>query len=452
MTTDVVIRAHVPDRAAEDDGRSPTSVLAALASRRRGSSPRGTRRMRVLCTALGSPQLVLPTIHVVGTDGKTSVVRIVAALLEALGIRTGETTSPHLQDVRERIRIGGRPIVDAALARATARLEEALAAVDREAGEPATFFEAVTATALRAFADAAVDVAVVEAGIGGARDATGVVQGRVAVVTPVSSDHPELGADLAQVATEKGGVVGPGTTLVSAAQPPEVADALARVAAGRGAVLLRAGHDFGVLTRRPVAGGQHVGLRGLSGSRLRATLPLRGAHQAANAATALAAVQAFLGTTELDPALLRAGFAAVEVPGRVEVIRRADVADVVLDGAHDAAAVRALVAAVRESPPLGGCAVVLGVGGGRDATEMVQALHELTPTFVVTSARSPTAMPTQPLAACVRAAGAEAVAVPDVGDAVHEASRQVPPDGLVVVTGSLHLVGDARTALGGRPS
>ncbi len=422
--------------------------LAALTARRRGASPRGTRRMRVLCTEVGSPQLVVPAVHVVGTNGKTSVARIVTSLLVALGVRGGETTSPHLQDVRERIRIGGSPIDPDALDAACAPLQRALTAVDEQVGEPATFFEAVTATALRAFADAGVDVAVIEAGIGGAGDATAVVQGRVTVVTPIGLDHPELGRTLPEVAFEKASVVEPGGILVTAAQDPAAAHVVARVAAGRGATLLRAGHDFGVLTRRPSPAGQLVGLRGLDGRAIRLTLPLRGAHQAANAAVALASVQALLGTSDLDPTRLRHGFASVQVPGRVEMVRRDGAADVVLDGAHDVPAMRALVAALGEGGSNRRVVVVVGVGGRRDPRPLIDTLRELTDSFVVTAAvSSPEAVPAHELVASVRAHGAEAIVARDPAAAMDEATRRAAAEDLIVVTGSLHLVGDVRSVL-----
>lgn len=421
--------------------------LAALASRRRGTAPRGQHRMQVLCAGLGSPQLTLPAIHIVGTDGKSSVARIVTALLEAVGIATGETTSPHLTQLRERIRIHGRLITDEALARVSVRLTAALAEVDRRVGEPATFFEAVTATALAAFVDAGVEVAVVEAGIGGAGDATRVVRGRVTVVTPVSDDHPELGTTTAEIAREKAAVVTPGGVMVSSAQLPEVEAVLARVAAAHGARHLRAGHDFGVLARQPVTGGQRVALRGLDGAVVEAVLPLRGAHQAANAATALAAVQACLGTTDLDPAALGAGLATVTAPGRVELVPRAGVADVVIDGAHDVSAVRALVATLRELGPVGTCIAVLGVGAGRDPRPLARLLGEFCPVLVATEARAPSATRAEIVADLVRGEVGEVVVTPAVTEAIAAASARVPADGLVVVAGSLHLAGEARDAL-----
>lgn len=424
------------------------TALAALGARRRAAAPRGDDRARALCEALDSPHLAVPAIHVAGTDGKTSVVRIVAALLAALGVRAGDTTSPHLQDVRERIRVAGRPLADARLTAACAPLPAALTEAERRVGEPPTFFDAVTAVALWALADAAVEVAVVEAGIGGAGDATNVVQGRVAVLTPIGLDHPELGTSHAEVAAEKAGIIQPGGVVVVGAQVPAAATAIARAAGARGATLPQAGRDFGVRARRATADGQVVDLCGLRGSRLRAWLPLLGAHQAANAATALAAVQAFLATTRLPVHRLRRGFAAARVPGRVELVRRPGTATVVLDGAHDPLAVRALLATLRELAHPGPRVVVLGVSGGRDPVALAAPLRELGALVVTTAASAPGATPAERLARRLWCGGVAALPVPGPGRAVEEATRLAGARGLVVVTGSLHLVGEARTALG----
>lgn len=404
--------------------------------------------MRALCHELGEPQDTLRTVHVAGTDGKTSTVRIIASLLDALGVACGETTSPHLEDVTERIRIGGRAVPRAALLGYLPGLEAAIERAEADVGERITFFESITGMALRVFADRAVDAAVVEAGIGGTGDASNVVHADVRVLTRVGLDHAELGATLSEVATEKAGIVESGGTLIVGAQTAEAWRAIERVIADRGATLLRAGHDFGVLTRRPAPGGQAVGLRGLRGSSVRGRLPLPGAHQAANAAVALAAVQCFLGTTDLDPARLRAGLAAVRVPGRIEVTRRDGTPPVVLDGAHDRLAVRALTTTLRESLRPRTATVVLGLSGGRDPRPLLEELAVLEPRFVVTRSASPTAMPAQELAGQVRRWGAQATVAEEPADALEAAAAMTPPGGLVVVTGSLHLVGDARRALG----
>lgn len=431
---------HVPELEAFDR-------LDALMHRRRGAAPRGAHRMRALCHELGEPQRELATIHVVGTDGKTSIVRIVASLLTALGLRCGETTSPHLQDVTERVRVGGHEVTREQLLAGLDQLEPAIERAERALGEPITFFETITALALRRFADGPVDAAIVEAGIGGTGDATNVLDSRVTVLSLVGHDHAELGDTLAEVAAEKAGIVVPGGYLIAAAQRPEVTATIERVVAERGARLLLAGRDLGVLTRRPTPGGQHVGLRGLDGSYLRGRLPLAGAHQAANAAVALVAVQSFLGTTDLDPEKLRAGLAAVRVPGRVEVVRSPSAPPIVLDGAHDREATRALVAAIRGTFGPSGVTIVLGISGGRDPAPLLDELAALDPQVIVTRASSPTSTPVDDLLGRVRAAGFEATGASDPIAALREAQRRTSADGCLVVTGSLHLAGEVRGLL-----
>ncbi len=422
-------------------------ALDRLMYRRRGRAPRGSHRMQVLCEELGDPQRQLRSIHVVGTDGKTSTVRLIASLLHALGYRTGETTSPHLQDVTERIHVARRQVDREALLGDLDEVTPALFRAERRLGEPVSFFEAITGLALRRFVTDAVGAAVVEAGIGGAGDATNVLGAPVVVLSLIGHDHRELGETLEEVAAEKAGVVTPGATVVTAPQRPEVLAVLEEVVAQRGGRLLGAGRDLGVLTRRAIPGGQDVGLRGLDGSVVRGRLPLAGAHQAANAAVALAAVQAFTGTTDLDPARLRAGLAAVRVPGRVEVVRRGTMLPVVLDGAHDREAARALTRAVTEALAPRQVTVVLGTSGGRDPGPLLAELAPLAPRVVVTQATSPGARPVAELVREVRRAGLVATVSSDPQVALAAADRLTGPGGTVVVTGSLHLVGEVRSLL-----
>lgn len=451
MSAELVRLPPPSGTAATSDGAvhalAPLDRLDALMHRRRGAAPRGTHRMRALCHELGDPQRGLPTIHVVGTDGKTSIVRIAASLLTALGWRCGETTSPHLQEVTERIRLDGDELPRTELLAGLDRLGPAMDRAERTVGEQVTFFEAITALALRRFADDPVDAALVEAGIGGIGDATNVVDSSVAVLALVGHDHAELGDTLEEVAAEKSGVVPLGGSLISAAQRPEVVATIERVVAERGGRLLLAGRDLGVRSRRPAPGGQEVGLCGLDGSYVRGWLPLAGSHQAANAALALAAVQRFLGTTDLDPVRLRAGLAAVRVPGRVEVVHPVVGPQIVLDGAHDREAARALVAAVRGSLRPSSVTVVLGVSGGRDPAPLLAELAVLDPQVVVTRASSPTSMPVADLLRRVRAAGFHATAACDPRLALLTARQLTPSEGCLVVSGSLHLAGEVRGVL-----
>jgi dihydrofolate synthase / folylpolyglutamate synthase len=424
------------------------SPLAPFAQRRRGGAARGSHRAQALCAALGDPQLAQPAVHVVGTNGKTSVVKITAALLTALGVRVGDTTSPHLHHLDERIRLDGRALPPARLAALAALLPDAVARAEHRLGETVTFFDVVTAAALRAFADAAVDVAVVEAGIGGAGDATGLLTPAVTVCTPIGLDHPQLGATPAEVAAEKTGALAPDATLLSSAQVPAAAEVLTRRAVERGARLRLAGRDFGVVRRRPVGTGQLLELRGLGESTVRARLPLAGAHQADNAALALATVQSLLGTRDLDPERLRAGFAVAHVPGRLEIVARPDGSpQVVLDGAHDPEATTALATTLAHRMPGPRTIVVLGVSGGRDPARVLAPLAGMAAGVVVTAAETPGARRPDEVAATLRAAGHRVELAPGVEAALAMATRRAGPEGVVIVTGSLHLVARARGLL-----
>ena len=420
---------------------SDADLLDTLVHRRRGRAPRGTHRMAALCHALGDPQAHLRIARVAGTGGKTSIVRIMSSLFTALGVVCGETTSPHLQHASERIRLDGHTVRPELVAARWRDLQDAIAMAEAQTGESVTFFEAITGLALRLFADRQVELAVVEAGIGGITDATGALPSGVVVLSRVGYDHPELGADLAQVAREKAGIVAPGGVLVCAAQEPSAAVVIEGVVADRDATLLRAGRDFGVDTRRLVPGGQLVGLRGLDGSGIRGFLPLRGAHQAANAAVALAAVQSLLGTTDLDPVRIRAGLAAVNVPGRIEVVGRRDAADVILDGAHDTDAMEALAGCLAENVPARPITVVFGVSGRRSPEPLLERLRGLDARLIVTATGTPQAMPVEELQRRAQLGGSGALPAPDPVTALASATALTPAGGVIVVTGSLHLVG-----------
>jgi dihydrofolate synthase / folylpolyglutamate synthase len=416
-----------------------TPTLADLATRRRGSSPRGPHRFEALCARLDNPRTRLDPVHVVGTDGKTSVTRLLSSMLVAADVRVGETTSPHLEHVRERIRLDGRPLPDARLEAVAARLTRPIAEVDR-LGEPVTFFEAVTAAALVAFAEAEVDVAIVEAGIGGSGDATGRLAARTVVLTTVGADHPELGASLAEIAREKAGVVAPGGTLVSAPQTAEVRDAVRDVARQRGARLLWAGEDFDVAARRTTSDGQWVELRAPDGARVQARLGVHGAHQAVNAAVALAALHAHLGGLP-DPRRLRAGLEVVRIPGRLEIVERPGRALLVLDGAHDATAARALDAALREVAGDRRRVLVAGVGGGRDPLAVLAPLLRAGTRVIATTVDPSSVSTLGPLVQRLEAADVPVTAVAPPSAALATAELEADEDTVVVVTGSLYLVG-----------
>lgn len=410
-------------------------------------------RITDLVDVLGSPQKSYPAIHITGTNGKTSTTRMVDALLRGFGLRPGRYTSPHLTTVRERIAIDGEPLSEEAFARAYDEIAPYLDLVDERHPLRVTYFETLTAMAYAAFADAPVDAAVVEVGMGGAWDATNVIAAGTCVITPVSLDHRELGDTVAQVATEKAGIVHAGAHVVSGVQELAAAEVLVRRAAEVGAELAVEGVQFGVSSRSVALGGQLLTIEGLGGTYDDVFLPLHGGHQASNAACALVAVESFLGggSRPLDVDAVRAGFALADSPGRLEVVRRSPT--VLLDGAHNPAGVASLVSALGESFAFGRVVGVLGVLGDKDVRAMLGLLEPVLTDVVVTSNHSPRAMPADALASlAVEVFGADRVvvepALPDAIDAAVALADDMAGEGAaVVVTGSLYTVGEARALL-----
>jgi len=420
------------------------------------------QRISALVDLLGSPQRAYPSVHVTGTNGKTSTARMVDALLRAFGVRVGRYTSPHLDSVTERIAVDGEPVSAETFAAAYddvapfADLLDARAAA--EGGDPVTYFELTTAMAFAAFADTPVDVAVVEVGLGGRWDATNVVHAPVVAVGPVALDHTDLlGATVAEIAAEKAGVVHPGATVVTAVQPPEVAEVLLRRVAEVDASVAREGLEFGVVDRRVAVGGQVLTLQGLGGVYGGLYLPLHGAHQAQNAALALAAVEAFLGGGEdrqIDPEAVREGFASVTSPGRLERVRSSPA--ILLDAAHNPAGMAATARAVADEFAFSRLVAVLAVLADKDVRGMVEALEPVADAVVVTANSSPRALPVDDLAAvAVDVLGPDRVDVsPRLDDALEaavaiaEEDEGSPLGGQgVLVTGSVVTVADARRLL-----
>lgn len=437
-----------------DDGAGvPARVEAALTARQPTRMVPDLERMRRLMDLLGSPQRAYPSIHVTGTNGKTSTARMVDALLGELGLRTGRYTSPHLESVTERICIDGQPLSGEAFARAYDDVAPYAGLVDAHVGEAVTYFELLTAMAFAAFADAPVDVAVLEVGMGGEWDATNVVHAPVVVVTPIALDHPELGATVADKAREKAGIVHPGALVLLAHQPLEAAQVLLGRAADVGATVAREGLEFGVRTRRVAVGGQQLSLRGLTGGYDDVFLPLHGAHQAQNAALALAAVEAFVGggRQELDGEVVRAAFARVTSPGRLEVVRSSPT--VLLDAAHNPAGAGALAAALSEAFAFTRLVGVVAMLADKDVRGVLEALEPVLAEVVITQSDSPRALSADALAAvAVEVFGADRVEVaPRLDDAIEAAVSLAEEEGLggtgVLVTGSVVTVGAARRLL-----
>ena len=412
-------------------------------------------RITMLVDLLGSPQRSYPSIHLTGTNGKTSTARMVDALLQGFGLRPGRYTSPHLDSVTERITVDGVPLSDDRFAEVYDELAPYLEMVDARSAHRVTFFEVLTAMAFAAFADAPVDVAVLEVGLGGAWDATNVVQASTCVILPVALDHvPLLGNTLAEVATEKAGIIHEGATVVLAQQPPEAAEVLLRRCAEVGATVAREGLEFGVVERRTAVGGQLLDLQGLAGRYDELFLPLHGAHQAANAAAALAAVEAFLGGGQgaLDVELVRDGFARVSSPGRLEVARTNPT--VLLDAAHNPAGMTATVAALADSFAFTHLVAVIAVLADKDVRAMLEVLEPAVAAVVVTQNSSPRALSADALfETATDVFGEDRVRVEDRLDdaldtAVALAEEEASYGGAgVLVTGSVVTVAEARTLL-----
>ena len=406
-------------------------------------------RILAFTELLGEPQRSFRAVHLTGTNGKTSTSRMIETLLRALDLRTGRFTSPHLERMSERISVDGEPLDDEAFVRAFNDVAAYTHLVDAEQEHPLSFFETIVGMAYAAFADAPVDVAVVEVGMGGAWDATNVVDADVAVVLPIAVDHEKyLGSDAATIAVEKAGIIKPGSVAVLAEQTPEVAAVLLERAAEVGATVAREGVEFGVISRTPAVGGQMVSLQGLRGAYDDVFLPLYGAHQAQNAAVALAAVESF-GTGTLDEDLVRAAFAEVTSPGRLEVVRRSPT--VVLDAAHNPHGAEALGEALEDSFSFSPLVGVMGVMEDKDHTGLLAALEPHLAYVVCTQNSTPRSMSAAALGrAATEIFGEDRVSVvPDLAEA-GEAIDVSIGSGAVLVTGSVVTVGEARAMLKGR--
>jgi dihydrofolate synthase/folylpolyglutamate synthase len=413
-------------------------------------------RIRDLTDLLGSPQHAYPSIHVTGTNGKTSTVRMIDSLLRAFGLKTGRTISPHLESMRERIALDGEPLTEEQFAAVYAEVAPYAELVDGKHPDHVTFYEMLVAMAFAAFADAPVDVAVVEVGMGGTWDASNVIDGAVAVVMPIGLDHTEwLGDTIELIAGEKAGIIKPGSTLVMAHQPLEAAEVLLARAVEVGATVAREGLEYGVRERRQAVGGQVLTLEGLGGTYDEIFLQLQGPHQAANAATALAAVEAFLGAGakgQLDLDTVRAGFAESDSPGRLEVVRRNPT--VLLDGAHNPAGAEALATAVADGFDFTRLVGVVAMLADKDVRGVLEALEPALSAIVVTQNSSPRAMPAEELGELAdEVFGRDRVEVRRRLDDAIESAVTIAEDELeyggagVLVFGSLITVGEARTLL-----
>lgn len=405
---------------------------------------------------LGDPQRSYGIIHVTGTNGKTSTSRIAESILRAHGLRTGLMTSPHLVRVNERIVIDGEPISDRALADNWDDIQPYLLMVDAEltanGEQPLTYFEALTVLAFACFADAPVDVAVVEVGMGGEWDSTNVADGDVAVLTPIALDHTNrLGRTVAEIARTKAGIIKPAAQVVTALQTTEAMDEITRAAELDEATVIVEGVDFQVTDARLAVGGQALTVRGRAGTYDELLLPLFGPHQAQNAAVAIAAVESFLGagTQPLSPEVLAEGLAQVTSPGRLQVV--ATEPTVIVDAAHNPHGAEALARALMGSFAFTAVTAVVGVLDDKDAHGIIAALDPVVERFVVSQSDSERAIPADELAELVvQIAGPDRVQLaPRLDEAIAIARDSCEPTGAVLVTGSVTLVGQAFSILSG---
>jgi folylpolyglutamate synthase/dihydrofolate synthase len=451
---------------------SLTEVEQEIAARRPEHSIDPTLdRIADLVRLLGDPQRAYPVIHITGTNGKTSTARMIDALLRARGLRTGLFTSPHLTSMRERISLDGQPIDAQRFVDLYEEIAPYASMVDGHQPVPMSFFEVLTGMAFAAFADAPVDVAVVEVGMGGTWDSTNVADGVVAVVTPVSLDHTRyLGSTVEEIAADKGGIIKPGAVAVLAQQPVAAAEVLLRRAAEVGATVAREGLEFGVLDRDLAVGGQLLELRGLHGDYHEVFLPLFGAHQAGNAACALAAVEAFGGAGDgdlpgaaapLGETWVKEAFASVRSPGRLEIVRRSPV--ILVDAAHNPAGMAAAMEAVTEAFTFTRLVGVLAISADKDAAAILDELEPVVSDLVVTRNSSPRSMEVTKLTDLAEAVfGQDRVyAAPRLDEAIDVAvtladeagagdgrpGALLPGAAGVLITGSVITAGDARALL-----
>ena len=410
-------------------------------------------RISLLCDALGSPQLSYPTIHIAGTNGKTSTTRFIDSLLFAHGMRTGRFTSPHLEDIRERICVNGEMIDGDELIFNYNDIAAYFDFVDSKSPHPISFFEAVTALAMAAFSEHPVDVGIFEVGMGGEWDATNIIKPTVGVITPIGMDHMEyLGNSIEEIATAKAGILKPDMYGVLSNQIPEVAKVLLAKAAEVGIEVAREGIEFEVMSRQVAVGGQLLTIRGIKDVYSDLFLPLHGKHQASNAAAALVAAEAFFGDQPLDLESVKQGFASATSPGRFEIVRREPT--VILDAAHNPHGAKTLANTLQEEFTFGRVIAVVGIFADKDAEGIFDEIKDVIDGVIVTQSSSPRAMPAGELAKLARKyIEADRIVIePELRNAIKkalaDANHPMEEESVgVLITGSVITVGEARAIL-----
>ena len=407
-------------------------------------------RIAALVDMLGSPQLTYPTIHIGGTNGKTTTSRMIDSLLFEMGLRTGRFTSPHLESYLERIAINGESISAKELIFSFNDISAYLDLMDEKFEHPISFFEAITALAFAAFAEHPIDVGVIEVGMGGQWDATNVVDADVSVIMPIGLDHTEyLGETLTEIAQTKAGIIKEGGYVVLAQQEPECAVELLKQAALVGADVAREGVEYSVLTRSIAVGGQLLAIQGAKEIYTDIFIPLHGKHQASNAAAALVAVEVFFGDQDLDIEAVRAGFANVKSPGRCEVLHRDPT--IIVDAAHNPHGASAIADTIQTEFTFDEVIGVFAPMGDKDVRGILLELEQVMDSVIVTANSSPRSMKVEELEKIASEIfGSDRVfsasTVTDAIDkAVKDCIRPLSEDTIgILITGSVVTVGEAR--------
>ena len=410
-------------------------------------------RIAALVDILGSPQLTYPTIHIGGTNGKTTTSRMIDSLLFEMGLRTGRFTSPHLESYLERIAINTQPIDAKELIFSFNDISAYLDLMDSKFEHPISFFEAITALAFAAFAEHPIDVGVIEVGMGGLWDATNVVDADVSVIMPIGLDHTEyLGETLSEIAQTKAGIIKEGGFVVLAQQEPECAVELLKQAALVGADVAREGVEYSVLSRSIAVGGQLLTIQGAKDVYSDIFIPLHGKHQASNAAAALVAVEAFFGDQELDIEAVRAGFANVTSPGRCEVVHRDPT--IILDAAHNPHGAAALADTIQSEFTFDDVIGIFAPMGDKDVRGILLELEQVMDSIIVTANTSPRAMKVSELELiAAEIFGMDRVFSADslpeaINKAVKDSVRPLSEDTIgILITGSVVTAGEARSIL-----
>lgn len=355
-------------------------------------------RISLLADLLGSPQLSYPTIHIAGTNGKTTTTRLIDSLCFELGLRTGRFTSPHLESFLERITINGEPISEAAMIATYKDVAPYFELVDERMSHRLSFFEAITGLAFVAFAEHPVDVGIFECGMGGEWDSTNVIEAKVSVLTPIGLDHTQyLGDTLGAIAATKSGIIKPGAFAVLARQELDPAQVLMRKCAEVEAVPIREGLEYQVSSRSIAVGGQLLSIKGVYGEYEDLFLPLHGEHQASNAATALAAVEVFAGEKKLDEELVRAAFANATSPGRCEIVHRNPT--VIIDAAHNPHGAKSLRNTIENEFDFDAIIGIVAPMGDKDTSGILEEFEAIMTTAIITRNSSHRAAPIDELAA-----------------------------------------------------